>query len=162
MMRQRLKTWSQRSEAWYMQLFKLPVLPERIVTSETIMRNLLSGFAVNPCALSEEDTRCYIETIRQPGAATAGLNWYRAALGYARPALPKVCVPTLVIRGEQDEALGLELLDGLESQVEALAIERIPHAGHWLQQDAAAEVSESPLTFLGRPAAYDANRLASP
>jgi len=75
------------------------------------------------------------------------VNYYRAfvsgggarrqrSLGY-----PKIDVPTLVIWGERDTALGVETLQGTEQYVSNLTLHRLPNASHWVQQDAPEEVS---------------------
>lgn len=90
----------------------------------------------------------YIEAWSQPGALTGGLNYYRASPLYPPTFkedeeriddilnLPqdlfRVKVPTLVIWGEEDSALLLGNLDGLDNYVEDLTIKRIPDASHWV------------------------------
>ncbi|NEQ32390.1 MAG: alpha/beta hydrolase, partial [Leptolyngbya sp. SIO4C5] len=44
-------------------------------------------------------------------------------------------VPTLLIWGEQDPALGKELTYGTEQYVQDLQIRYVPDAGHWVQQE---------------------------
>jgi pimeloyl-ACP methyl ester carboxylesterase len=44
----------------------------------------------------------------------------------------EVKVPTLVIWGEQDQALLTGNLDGLEDYVADLTVKRIPDATHWV------------------------------
>jgi pimeloyl-ACP methyl ester carboxylesterase len=90
----------------------------------------------------------YIEAWSQPGALTGGLNYYRVSPLYPPTSkqdeerigdimnLPqdlfKIKVPTLVIWGEEDSALLLGNLDGLDNYVEDLTIKRIPDASHWV------------------------------
>jgi pimeloyl-ACP methyl ester carboxylesterase len=75
----------------------------------------------------------------QPGAMRAGTNYYRAAPWY--PGQPQMVLdpqdfiakcPSLVIWGEDDQALLPLLLDGLDSLVPELRIERLSRASHWL------------------------------
>lgn len=60
-----------------------------------------------------------------------------------------VHVPTLVIWGQQDEALTLSLLDELEQYVPDLKVREIPKATHWVQHDAPSSVNEYILAFAG-------------
>lgn len=57
-------------------------------------------------------------------------------------------IPTLVIWGEQDIALGIELTIGLEHWVKDLTIRRIADSGHWVQQEQAELVNRYMLGFL--------------
>ena len=86
-----------------------------------------------------------------PGAATAMLNWYRAAgllMMAARDLAAPIDTPTLVIWGEQDVALGLPCLDGTDRYVRDLRIERLPGVSHWAQEDAPQEVNRLLGEFL--------------
>src|SRR6266567_1458455 len=56
--------------------------------------------------------------------------------------------PTLIIWGEQDIALGLELLNGLEQWVDNVQIQRIPDSGPWVQQEQPDKVNQLMLDFL--------------
>jgi len=70
-------------------------------------------------------------TATDPGAAAVTLP----------PALVRVDVPTLVVWGLADTALPPALLDGLDSWVSDLRIERLPGATHWLVHERPAEVA---------------------
>lgn len=75
----------------------------------------------------------------QPGAMLGGTHYYRAAPWYPgqaeQPLNPQdfmVKCPSLVIWGEDDQALLPLLLDGLDELVPDLRIERLSRASHWL------------------------------
>ena len=59
-------------------------------------------------------------------------------------------MPTLVIWGEQDSALGVETLDGTSEYVSNLTVHRLPNASHWVQQDAPEEVNALLREWLNR------------
>ena len=59
-----------------------------------------------------------------------------------------VTVPTLVIWGQGDTALPEALLDGLETYVDDLRIERVPGATHWIVHEQPARLAASIATFL--------------
>jgi len=100
----------------------------------------------------------YREAWTQPGALTAGLNYYRASplhppiAGSSPPELDPadftVRVPTLVIWGEQDTALLPGLLDGLDALVPGVRIERIPDGSHWVCHEQPARVNALIRTFI--------------
>ncbi|MEH3100698.1 alpha/beta fold hydrolase [Sphingomonas adhaesiva] len=50
-------------------------------------------------------------------------------------------MPTLIVWGEEDKALGLETLDGTERFVADLTIRRLPGVSHWVQQEAPEKVN---------------------
>ena len=60
----------------------------------------------------------------------------------------QIDVPTLLIWGEQDPYLGLELTDGVEQWVPNIQVERIRESSHWVQVDAAERVNELMIGFL--------------
>ena len=47
----------------------------------------------------------------------------------------------LIIWGEEDRALGLETLDGVDRYVTKLTIRRLPGVSHWVQQEASEAVN---------------------
>ena len=55
---------------------------------------------------------------------------------------------TLVVWGEQDPALGVELLEGLERVAPRVRVHRIPHASHWVQNEVPDEVNRILIDFL--------------
>lgn len=59
-----------------------------------------------------------------------------------------VKVPTLVIWGQGDTALPEALLDGLDSYVDELRIERVPGATHWIVHEQPRHVSALVGAFL--------------
>ena len=55
---------------------------------------------------------------------------------------------TLVIWGERDPALGIELLDGLDEVAPHVCIHRVAQSSHWVQNEAPAEVNRMLVNFL--------------
>ncbi len=141
----------QQAASQYMLLFRSP-MAERMLSADDYSI-LLGGIQTEAAELSEEDTQKYIEAWSQPGALTGGLNYYRAMPFEPPPsgesadenltnlvnALPRemfeVKVPTLVIWGEQDTALTIHNLDGLDEYVPDLTIKRIPGGSHWVVRE---------------------------
>lgn len=148
-----LRHWRQARKSWYVAFFQLPLLPERVLAAKggAAVRRMFAGLA-----LPEDVLQVYARQIAEPGAATAMLNWYRAArLDAGRmPDLRRViAVPTLVIWGEEDVALDLVCLEGTERYVRDLTLRRLPGVTHWVQQDAPEAVNAMLRTFLqGAPA----------
>jgi pimeloyl-ACP methyl ester carboxylesterase len=152
--RRELKTNpAQRKKSSYVFFFQLPWLPERQIRAGNFaaVEKMLRRDPVTPGAFSDEDVRLYKEALAQPGALTAAVNFYRAALRFP----PRVAgrkwpdgLKTLLVWGERDRYLGPGLLEGLDRWVPNLTIERIPHASHWVQADAPARVNDLLIRFL--------------
>ena len=108
--------------------------------------------STRPDAFSDEDIAAYKDALSQPGALTAAINYYRAAVRRnpfeSARMLRQIDVPALLIWGEQDPYLGIELTEGLERWVPGIRVERIPEASHWVQVDAAERVNELMIEFL--------------
>src|SRR5947209_8605012 len=149
-----MRTLKQLRKSWYMFVFQLPWLPEYLLLrnhANNIGRILLEA-AVHKEAFSREDIDMYRRVMSKPGAMTAALNYYRQlyrrAPNRTRGGNFTVSVPTLLIWGEQDIALGIELTLGLERWVNDLTIRRIADSGHWVQQEQAELVNRYMLEFL--------------
>lgn len=136
---------------------------ERVLRENNYERllKMFSRTADGRCALADEEIPLYLEAWSQPGALTCALNLYRASPLYPPtpedpgaaalkldPAALTVRVPTLVIWGEADTALGTVLLDGLEQLVPDLRIRRIPEGSHWVIHEQPREVSAAIRQFL--------------
>jgi pimeloyl-ACP methyl ester carboxylesterase len=59
--------------------------------------------------------------------------------------------PTLIIWGEEDAALGIELLEGTDAYVRDLTVQRLPGVSHWVQQEAPEKVNAILSAWLAAP-----------
>lgn len=141
----------------YMLFFQLPWLPELLLGANRawLIARGLRRSAVVEGAFSEEDVERYREAASQPGALTAALNYYRGALRTRSrlqelPNEGAVSAPTLVLWGEQDQALGTALAEGLERWVPDLRVVFLD-CGHWTQQERPEEVNRLLADFLSDP-----------
>jgi pimeloyl-ACP methyl ester carboxylesterase len=145
-------SWRQRLRSWYILFFQLPWLPEKALTyaGARAVTRTFTGMAQNPDAFAPDVLARYRDNALRPGAMTAMLNYYRAnALAFVKsgPSEP-VHVPTLIIWGEHDSALGLELTQGYHDLVDDLTLRRLPEASHWVQQDAPDAVNAALADWL--------------
>jgi pimeloyl-ACP methyl ester carboxylesterase len=143
----RLRRGRQMLRSWYALAFQLPLLPELFLSSFHF--RLLTGAA----ARTDAEREIYEEAFSQPKALRSALNYYRAAfrdlvMRRKSSRTTRINVPTLVLWGDQDRALGTELLEGLEQYVDKLTIMRFRDVGHWVHIDAADRVNEEMLRFL--------------
>lgn len=148
-------SWAQRRRSWYVALFQLPWLPEALLTAgrARAVAQAFHGMAVNKSAFPPEVLEHYRRNALVPGAMTAMLNYYRANLATlsdnAAPS-PRIETPTLMVWGEEDTALGLELTEGYGPYVTDFTLERLPGVSHWVQQEAPVAVNERLLAWLER------------
>lgn len=139
---------SQWLRSWYAMLFQVPIIPEATLSAGNyalLKRTLRQGPAD-----SDEELEQYLAIFTPPGALTAALNYYRAAVRF-RPAAPRrIDCETLLLWGERDPFLLPRLADELEQWVPELDVVKLPDAGHWLQLTHANQVNEPLLAFLRR------------
>ena len=142
-------------KAWYTVLFRIPRLSEWLLSAKDfrLVRDLFRRRPALP-AFGEAEAQGYIDALSRPGALTSALRWYRDNAGSDAVqlySLARSAAPTLVIWGERDTALGLELLEGLDRMAPDLRIHRIARASHWVQNEAPDEVNRVLIEFLDRP-----------
>ncbi|MDB5471189.1 MAG: epoxide hydrolase [Caulobacter sp.] len=139
---------AQRKKSWYAVFFQLPWLPEWALTRDgaRLTGEAFSGMAVDKSRFPEEVLAHYRANALKPGAMTAMVNYYRANTGelnrWTRADCPVIDTPTLMVWGEEDTALGLELTEGYEGLVRDLTLNRLPGVSHWVQQEAPEAVNE--------------------
>ena len=133
----------QRQRSGYMLFFQQVGVAEEALSANDFaaLRNIWS-------ASSPEQVEEYVRVLSQPGALTGALNWYRGGLTPDRKPVGKISVPTVLIWGNQDSAIGRPgvtatppLMDGPYRLVEL-------DAGHWLIQEAEADVLRETLAHI--------------
>jgi pimeloyl-ACP methyl ester carboxylesterase len=137
-------------KSWYMFVFQIPWLPEWTFLRDNAqtLKDVLRRSAKGPDTFSDADLDEYARAFSAPGAATAAINYYRAA---ARSKVPsgKIKAPTLIIWGEDDIALGIELTRGMEGLFEHQPrVEYLPDTSHWVMEERPEIVNRLLLEFL--------------
>jgi pimeloyl-ACP methyl ester carboxylesterase len=162
------KNPAQQQASQYMLAFRGPG-GEALVTADDFAfpRQALFGEARQYGAvLSDADIAEWVDAWKQPGAITAGLNYYRAArigppdgqgssggsnlVDGLTPEQLQVKLPVLVLRAEGDAYLLPSGLEGLIRYVSDLSVRRIPDATHWLALEKPALVSRLVREFVRR------------
>ena len=89
----------------------------------------------------------------RPGARSGMLAWYRAMLRYpsAPPEDLTVDVPTHIIWGRRDTFLGAALAERSLTLCRSGQLTFIDRATHWVQHEAADEVSALLIDWFSRP-----------
>jgi epoxide hydrolase 4 len=141
-------------KSWYMFLFQLPWLPERLARARHWWF-FRYGFEhdARPGAFTPTDIDRYVQAWSQPGAATATINYYRAVFRQsprrAEARIRPVDAPTLVIWGERDRYLGAELAEPDPADVPNVErVVRLPNASHWVQHDEPERVNQLLAEFF--------------
>ncbi|HLO88306.1 MAG TPA: alpha/beta hydrolase [Nostocaceae cyanobacterium] len=148
---QGLQTPQQLLRSYYILLFQLPLLPELLLQAAdySLIANAIKGTASNKSAFSSADLDAYKEAAAKSGALTAMLNYYR---NFSQQSIntdwPVLEVPTLMIWGEQDTALGKELTYGTQEYVRDFQLKYIPNSGHWVQQEQPELVNQYIRDFI--------------
>jgi pimeloyl-ACP methyl ester carboxylesterase len=159
--------------SWYMFFFQLPRIPEWVIGRKDFaaLNHTFKETVARKGTFSDADIELYREALRKPGAITAAVNYYRANVrrilsrqhtggtpggngesktDQATPGSDgRIRVPTLFIFAEQDFAILPATVRGIGERVAAPYSElRIADSGHWVQNEAAAEVNEALIDFL--------------
>jgi len=145
------RDFEQMRRSLYALFFQLPWLPElsmRIGNWRAASLGLRrSG---RPNAFTDKDLEKYKAAWSQPGAITAMLNWYRAALRY-RPEITngmRVTVPTLMLWGVKDFALSRRMARPSLDYCDDGRLIFFPEATHWVQHEEYDEVNRHLLSFI--------------
>lgn len=145
----------QMLRSWYMFAFQIPHFPEWSAKRNNfqVLTKALTGAVQRPGVFSAEDIQAYHQAWGQPGALRAMINWYRAYIRQGSCYLRQLSthhihVPTLLIWGTADTALGQELTYGTERYVTDLRIRYLSDVSHWVQQEAPNEVNAVLIPFV--------------
>lgn len=146
-----LRDLEQIRRSWYISFFQLPWLPEAGMRRDNWRGAELALRGSGKIhTFTNEDIEKYKEAWSQPGAMTAMINWYRAAVLYQPPILKDPCikVPTLMMWGMKDFALTHRMARPSMDYVDEGNLILFPEATHWVQRDAAEEVNHYLVDFL--------------
>lgn len=125
--------------SWYIGLFQLPWLPERLLTSRGRRpERALAGMGMTP-----EMIERFRREMVADGAVPGGLGWYRA-LPFASPkgATARVRVPTTFVWSDRDPALGRGGAERTAGYVDAdYRFVEMKGASHWIPEERAGELA---------------------
>jgi pimeloyl-ACP methyl ester carboxylesterase len=149
--------------SWYMLFFQLPRVPEWMIGRKNMaaIDRTFTESVFRKGSFSADEIEKYKEALRQPGALSSAVNYYRANINRlasrgsksnseaSSSSNERTRVPTLFIFAEQDFAILPETVRGVADHVDAPYRElRIKHSGHWVQNEAAEEVNDALIEFL--------------
>jgi len=141
----------QRAKSRYVQMLRLPWLPEQIMRAGGY-RGLVQALqgAARPDAFGPADLDRYRDAWRRPGALTGALNWYRALFMQPLPvpAPASLETPTLVLWGDRDAYAEPRLAEESAALCASATVRHFPDATHWLAHDEPEAVSVALIAFL--------------
>ena len=130
----------QALRSYYMAVFQLPVLPERLMLAgggAALRRTLRNS------GLPDESADHYVARMQEPGALSAALGWYRAIPFGVRDTVGTVRVPTLHLWSTGDTFLGRAAIDATAQFVDApYRLEVLDDLPHWIPELAPDRVAE--------------------
>jgi epoxide hydrolase 4 len=144
-------SWRQRFRSSYVLFFRVPRLPEWSLTAGHgwVLTRVLADGALEPA-----DLAVYRDAICQPGAAWAGLAYYRSIADTIQDDANRlrgkaIGSPTLVLWGERDRALRRDLAVRLDSWFTSPPRKVFfPDAGHWVIEERPDDVARLVIGFL--------------
>jgi pimeloyl-ACP methyl ester carboxylesterase len=135
---------SQALRSWYMLMFQVPGLAERLFRAgggSGVRRMLVSSGMPDP----EPSVRL----LTDQRAATAALNWYRAIRLPGNLRAGRTRVPTLYVWSDRDAALGRRAAEGTEAFVDApYRFTVLSGVSHWIPEERPAELAALLLEHL--------------
>ncbi|VXD24330.1 conserved hypothetical protein [Planktothrix serta PCC 8927] len=146
-------TIDQLQKSWYIFFFQLPFFPELWLQADDyrVIGELFAKMAIDKNTFSQADLDIYKDAAAKRGALTAMVNYYRnlfPSFLTTQKTQGLLNVPTLMIWGENDLALGQELTYGTEEYVRDFQIRYIPNCSHWVQQERPELVNQYMWEFL--------------
>lgn len=143
----------QLRRSWYIFAFQIPWLPQYFLRTKgyhhmvQVLRN--SGA---PHTFTDKDMEEYKKAWSQPGALTAMVNWYRAAVRHWPQLKEDLCVkvPTLMLWGMQDVALSHRMARLSMDYCDEGKLVLFEESTHWMQHDEAENVNKLLLEFFGQ------------
>jgi len=122
-----LRNPAQLLQWWYMLVFQLPLVPDRLLPRTMRGPLVKSG-------LPAEYAARYTGRMSRPGAMTGALNWYRAIPWSVREPTAVCHVPTTYVWGRNDPALRRAAAEQTAQYVHASYRFVELDAGHWLPE----------------------------
>ncbi|MET0903651.1 MAG: alpha/beta hydrolase [Acidimicrobiales bacterium] len=136
----------QNERSGYMRSFRSAErgeLEAQLLADDAAGLRLVYG-GLDPAAVEE-----YVTVLREPGALTAAVDWYRSMSGTASAATPPASVPTLYVWSDQDPSLGREAAEATAALVTGdYRFAVLEGVGHWIPEQAADRFNELLLAHL--------------
>jgi pimeloyl-ACP methyl ester carboxylesterase len=136
-------------KSWYIFFFQIPRLPEallRLGRFRFVDQALAPAQRRNPAAVPAESVAFERAEMARPGVLTSTLNYYRAVVRLGPTALHRlerpVTVPTLLIWGDRDPYLDVQLTRDFPRWAQDGRLVHLPQAGHFSHQEEPEPVNQ--------------------
>jgi pimeloyl-ACP methyl ester carboxylesterase len=141
----------QMLRSWYTFMMQVPGVPEWAARRRDWAR-MVDGMRASsrPGTFTDKDFAGYKEAWSRPGAITAMVNWYRAAMR-SPPVIPadvRVHVPALVLWGAKDKFIRRKYAEKSSALCDDGRLEVFNDATHWVQHEEAGGVNGRLVEFL--------------
>jgi pimeloyl-ACP methyl ester carboxylesterase len=136
----------QKARSSYIALFRKPDKAEKVLLAwhATALRKLLGGVG------DASRVSRYADPMREPGALTAALNWYRAMSRADLAGVGPVAVPTTYVWSDHDVAIGRTAAEACAQNVTGdYRFVQLPGVSHWIPDAAPAPLAEAILARAG-------------
>jgi pimeloyl-ACP methyl ester carboxylesterase len=144
-----LFTSDQALRSYYIGLFQLPLVPERLLLARdgaALRRVLRHG------GLPDDAVDRYVARMKEPGALTSALGWYRALPWSGREPVGTVHVPTLHLWSTEDAHLSRAGVEASARYVDApYRLEILDGVTHWIPELAPDRVAELVTAHVRSP-----------
>jgi pimeloyl-ACP methyl ester carboxylesterase len=134
----------QRGRSSYMQLFQQADKAEQVLLADdaAALRGMLTGVGAGR-------VDAYAEPMREPGALTGALNWYRAMSRADMAGTGSVTVPTTYVWSDGDIAIGRTAAEACAGHVTGdYRFVTLSGVTHWIPDEAPAAVAEAVLARI--------------
>tara|TARA_B100000768_G_scaffold112272_1_gene104000 strand:- start:6800 stop:7675 length:876 start_codon:yes stop_codon:yes gene_type:complete len=133
----------QKKKSYYINLFRIKFLPE-LYFKIFCFRNLKALWKSS----DEEEIEAYLKVFSQENALKTALHWYRATNLRSARKIGDILVPTLMIYGTKDMAIGEKAVDETAKYIKANYYIKKIQSSHWLIQDSFDKISDDILNHL--------------
>ncbi|TGK07079.1 alpha/beta hydrolase [Leptospira semungkisensis] len=151
MKRKILSDKSQRKKSMYILFFRIPWLPEFLLSRKNFrkLERSLTKTSIKG-AFSSEEISIYKEAWSQPDCVRSMLNWYRAMTKNPPKLIRsrKIQVPTRIFWGEKDRFLSKEMALETLPLLSQGSVRFFPKATHWIHHEIPEILNPELLSFL--------------
>jgi pimeloyl-ACP methyl ester carboxylesterase len=136
--------WDQRKRSAYIRIFRQRAAETLLLSADgAALRAAMRGVPADRVGR-------YLARLREPGALTGALNWYRAVDADALAALGPVSVPTTYVWSDGDVAIGRTAAERCAAHVVGdFRFVELAGISHWVPDQAPDEVAEAILARVG-------------
>jgi pimeloyl-ACP methyl ester carboxylesterase len=135
----------QKTRSAYLNLFRQPGRAEEVLLAADAARLRAMFGGLDPALVDE-----YVRPLREPGALTGPLNWYRAMSRRDLDGLGPSLVPTTYLWSDNDLAIGRTAAEGCAAYaVEDYEFVVVPGMSHWLPDEVPDLVNLAILDRVG-------------